>query len=123
MSNELEKQNEENAAELEQGEANERRAFQSPVDIMEDENNYMVVADMPGLDPNRINIRLDQEMLVIEGDSEVDGLDPVLYRRVFRVVSGLDPEGVKADYKQGVLSVTLPKPASHKPRKITVTAG
>lgn len=123
MSNELEKKNEENAAELEQGEANERRAYQAPVDILEDDNNYMVVADMPGLDPTRISIRLDQEMLVIEGDSEIDGLDPVLYRRVFRVVRGLDPDGVKADYKQGVLSVTLPKPISHKPRKITVTAG
>lgn len=122
MSNELEKKNEE-SSELSEQEHREQVTYQPPVDILESADDYVVVADMPGIDPTNIGIRLDQEMLVIEGASTIEGLEPMLFRRMFRVVRGLDPDGVKADYKQGVLTVTLPKPASHKPRRITVTAG
>ena len=122
MSSELETRNEENT-ELTENESTERRSYQAPVDILESDDNYVVVSDMPGVDPAGISIRLDQEMLIIEADSDVEGLEPIQYRRIFRVVRGLDPEGVNADYKQGVLTVSLPKPPSHKPRQITVTAG
>ena len=122
MDNEMNKNNEQNT-ELAEQESRDQVTYQAPVDIMESSDGYVVVADMPGLDPTAITIRLDQEMLVIEGESTIDGLDPIRFRRMFRVVRGLDPEDVSADYKQGILTVTLPKPASHKPRQITVTAG
>lgn len=121
MNTQLEKKLEENG-EVSTTET-EARTWLPPVDILESDEDYRVVADMPGLDVSNISIRLDQEMLVIEGKSNVEGLEPIVYRRVFRVVRGLDPDGVKADYKQGVLSVSLAKPQSHKPRRITVTAG
>jgi len=97
-------------------------AFLPPVDIFESPDEYLLVADMPGVDPSKITVRLDQDTLVVEGDSAVAGFDPLRYRRAFRVMRGLEPEAVKADYKLGVLTVHLPKPASHKPRRITVTA-
>jgi len=104
-------------------EGNETRLGTPPVDIYEREDAFLVVADMPGLTPESIDIELDNDKLSIEATSNIDGLDPVRYERVFRVVRGLDPEGVEAKYDTGVLTVTLPKPTSHVPRRITVTSG
>ena len=122
MSSELETRNEENT-ELTENESTERRSYQAPLDIQESRHNYVGISHMPAAPPARTIVRLDTEMLIIEADSDVEGLEPIQYRRIFRVVRGLDPEGVNADYKQGVLTVSLPKPPSHKPRQITVTAG
>ncbi len=94
-----------------------------PVDIYEGEDAYRVVADMPGLRSDQFSISLDHEMLIVEAQSDVDGLPPLHYLRKFRVVSGLDPSQVSADYQLGVLTIKLPKPATLKPRKITVSAG
>jgi len=97
-------------------------AYLPPVDIFESPDEYLLVADMPGVEPSKISVRLDQDTLVVEGESTGVGFEPVRYRRAFRVMRGLEPEAVKADYKVGVLTVHLPKPPSHKPRRITVTA-
>jgi len=93
------------------------------VDILESTDEYLVVADMPGLKPDAIVVKLERELLTVEGKSEVEGLIPLLFRRDFRVVSGLDPDHIRAEYKQGVLAVHLPKPPTSKPRRISVSAG
>jgi len=97
--------------------------FEPPVDILESADEYLVLADMPGLKTDAIVVKLERELLSVEGKSEIDGLQPILYRRDFRVVNGLDPAAIRAEYKQGTLEVHLPKPATLKPRRITVSAG
>ena len=51
------------------------RAFTPPVDIYETEDSFLLLADMPGLNPTEIDVRLDRETLVIQGTSEVEGLN------------------------------------------------
>jgi len=93
------------------------------VDILENNEEYLVVADMPGLKPEAIVVKLERDSLSVEGRSEIEGLQPVLFRRDFRVLNGLDPALVRAEYKKGVLEVHLPKPPTLKPRRISVTTG
>ena len=97
--------------------------FRPPVDIFENADAYVVEADMPGILPDDVVVNLERDTLLIEGKSQTEGLEPLLYQRTFRVMRGLDPTAVTAGYQNGVLTVRLPKPESHKPRSITVTAG
>lgn len=116
MSNEIEKKSSD-------GVKRDTEYWQPAVDVLESDQEYLVVADMPGLDPNGIGIELDRDMLVIEGTTVADGLDEILYRRSFRVMKGLESDKVRAEYRQGVLRVHLPKPTAQQPRRIQVTTG
>jgi HSP20 family protein len=96
--------------------------FQVPAaDILENDEHYLVLADMPGVDPGDVEIELEAERLTIEGT--VKSLSPPLvYRRVFQVGNGVDPNGVSAQLKQGVLHLTAKKSQSLQPRRIMVEA-
>lgn len=89
-------------------------------DIEETKDAFVVSMDMPGLDVNAIKIELDRDMLCISGMADVEGLRARLYKREFRVMRGVDASKVKADYKLGVLSVTLPKPEAQQARQIKI---
>ncbi|OIP42197.1 MAG: hypothetical protein AUK47_04920 [Deltaproteobacteria bacterium CG2_30_63_29] len=93
------------------------------VDILENETEFLLLADMPAIDAKQLVVRLEKETLTLSGRSNIEGFAPVEYKRSFRVMKGLEPESVSAEYKQGVLSVHLPKPASSRPRRIQVQAG
>ncbi|MDX9719523.1 MAG: Hsp20/alpha crystallin family protein [Myxococcota bacterium] len=103
----------------------EKRAItiEPAVDIFESADEYLLQADMPGLHAADIQVKLERETLSIEAKSEVEGLQPFLFRREFRVMNGLDPASVKAEYRGGVLDVHLPKPPTMKPRRISVVSG
>lgn len=96
---------------------------QPAADIFEGSDTFLLVADMPGMDPTGIDVRLEREILHVEGVSATEGLDPIVYKRAFRVIRGLDPANITASYTQGVLTVRVPKPDSMRPRKINVVAG
>lgn len=93
------------------------------VDILENEKEFLLLAEMPAIDSKQLVVRLEKETLTLSGRSNIEGFAPIEYKRSFRVMKGLDPESVSADYKQGVLAVHLPKPASSQPRRIQVQAG
>lgn len=90
-------------------------------DIEEAKDDYIVRMDMPGLDPEKIDVKLDKDILTVEADSAVDGLETRHYYRQFRVMRGLDAEKCQADYKLGVLTLTLAKPQTAKPQQIKIT--
>ena len=99
------------------------------VDIFENESELLVVADVPGLDPNDIGVHVDLPEFRIEakvrpvagGDPAQGSADkPILYSRTFRVDERIDPERVKAEYKDGVLRVHLAKSAAFRPRRVEV---
>lgn len=89
------------------------------VDIFENETELLVVADVPGLDPNEIGVHVNLPELRIE--AKVQG-KPVVFTRTFRVDERIDPERVKADYTNGVLRVHLAKSAAFQPRRVQVQA-
>lgn len=96
------------------------RRVQPPADIAETKEDFVVSLDMPGLNPNDISVKLDKEILTVEAKSEIDGLPPRIFYRQFRVMNGLDASKCRADYKQGVLSLSLAKPTTAQPQQIKI---
>lgn len=110
------------------GEKIEQRPVVAPnVDVFENENELLVVADLPGVSQDRMSIHFDKGRLTIEGKratpkwtarlAETEAAD---FRRTFLVPQGIDSEKIAAELSQGVLTVHLPKHASVKPRRIDV---
>lgn len=98
-----------------------------PVDIYEDKDAFIVVADLPGVAPEDVSVRLSGDRLEVEGRQtlprELAGPGaPVRFVRSFLVPDSIDPAGVKATTEQGVLTIELKKAEARKPKQITVTA-
>lgn len=101
------------------------------VDIYENNDEILLVADMPGVGQEDIALRLDKNELTIEGqrsnliEATVLAAEyrPYDYRRVFTVPKTIDPEKIHAELKEGVLTVHLTKSAAYKPREIKVQVG
>lgn len=101
------------------------------VDILENENEILLFADMPGVDKKDISINIDNGRLAISGVREVKPVGAVTweefadveYRRTFSVPQTIDVAGVNAELKEGVLLLHLPKSESAKPRQIEINAG
>jgi len=95
-----------------------------PVDIYENQDEILVVADFPGVPKDALSVRLDRSELVIEGTQEAPGAQgetrALAFSRVFRVPNTVDPNGVSAELSQGVLRVHLAKSEAAKPKRIEV---
>jgi HSP20 family protein len=103
--------------------------FVPAVDIYESENSLTLVADMPGVPLEKIDIDLDSDQLTIRGTvPKWEGKGKVLfqeyaygdYYRQFTLSSDIDREKIQASMKDGVLKLVLPKAEAAKPRKIAV---
>ncbi|HPF73507.1 MAG: Hsp20/alpha crystallin family protein [Rhodanobacteraceae bacterium] len=103
------------------------------VDIKEENDRFLILADVPGVDPNAIEIDMDNGILSIRGErsastteegerfSRVERSHGAFYRR-FALPDSADPEGIVATGKHGVLEIVIPKRAETKPRRIQVNA-
>ena len=102
------------------------------VDVFEDEKGITLLADMPGVPKERLNLEIDGETLQIEGQIAVDGLPEVdiayaevrspLFRRAFTLSPELDAANISARLSNGVLNLRIPKQAQSVPKRIHVTA-
>jgi|SRR5688572_25230395 HSP20 family protein len=98
------------------------------VDIYENADELLVVADMPGVAKDQMSIHFDKGQLTIEGRrtrSTTEGLLAAEYRtldfhRQFLVPQGIDTDKIAAELERGVLRVHLPKSAALKPRQIAI---
>ncbi|MDF1564117.1 MAG: Hsp20/alpha crystallin family protein [Deltaproteobacteria bacterium] len=101
------------------------------VDVFENDEEILLVADLPGVPAGNLKVRLEDGELTLEGrwhDTEdrktlATEYVPVDYRRTFVVPDGIDPESVKARAKDGVVTIHLPKAEAFRPREIPVHAG
>jgi len=103
-----------------------------PVDIVEDANGITVTADLPGVEPDDLAIRVEGRSLTIEAPlrlGEAESLAVVYsevranrYRRSFELSAELDTGAIQADLRDGVLQLRLPKMERAKPRRIEVRA-
>jgi HSP20 family protein len=99
------------------------------VDVESNEEGYTIRAEMPGVDKSGLEITVDNGELTIVGHrrtSEVTG-EPVYreirnndFRRVYELDPAIDTAKISARIEQGILTLTLPKAESVRPRKITV---
>lgn len=102
------------------------------INLSEDDNNYYVEALVPGIDPNDLDLNLMQGSLTLSGErKETDGNEKTWHRhergsgkfmRTIELPDAIDGAKVEAEYRNGVLLITLPKPQSVKPKKISVQA-
>ena len=90
------------------------------IDIREDKKNVIVSADLPGVNKENISVNVDQNILTIraerkhEESKKDDGYERVerafgVFQRSLDLGSNIDQDKIKADYKNGVLKLTLPK--------------
>jgi HSP20 family molecular chaperone IbpA len=96
-----------------------------PVDIYENVDEILVVADFPGVPTEALTVRLDGPELLIEGTqaAAADAATRALrFSRAFRVPETVDPERISAEMTHGVLRVHLAKSEAAKPRRIQVKA-
>jgi HSP20 family protein len=106
------------------------RVFLPTADIYETDDALNVVLEMPGVDKNSVDIRVEDSVLKIEGRldfSKYQGLQPLYteynvghYSRSFRLSSKIDQNKIAAELNDGVLSLVLPKVEEAKPRTIQV---
>lgn len=101
-----------------------------PIDVREDDERFVLEADVPGLTPADIEIVVAPERLTIKGTRKGAEDGKSLHRertaftveRTLALPRGLDLEGATAKLEAGVLTLTLPKRAADRPRTIPVTA-
>ena len=107
------------------------RPWAPSVDIFETDNELVLKADVPGVDEKEIDIRIENGTLLLKGERkfERDEKNKGFHRlersygsfvRYFTVPETVDTDNVKADFKQGVLTVVLPKKEVAKPKAIKV---
>jgi HSP20 family protein len=108
-----------------------REHYMTPlVDIYETPESLVVIADLPGIDPAHLDVRVDNNMLTLRGQTQDQMPGDQRYReytlvsffRQFELGERIDQEGIRADLKHGVLTLTLPKAAKAQPRAIPVNA-
>jgi len=106
------------------------RVFLPQADIYESGDALTVVLEMPGVEKSNIQVRVEEDVLKIEGKLDLakyKGLQPLYteynvghYARSFQLSSKIDQGRIKAELKDGVLALTLPKVEEAKPRTIQV---
>jgi len=89
------------------------------VDILETGNEFLLVADMPGVKPGEVDLSFEKGELKIRGgrSSQKAKTD---YERIFTVAETVAADRIEAELKNGVLTVRLPKVEAVKPKKIPV---
>jgi HSP20 family protein len=103
------------------------------IDVYEDGGGITLLADMPGVSRDDLDIRLDGDSLTVEGRVELDApadmravwaeVQVPRFRRVFTLSRDLDAARIEANLKDGVLTLRVPKLAQAQPRRIQVAAG
>lgn len=100
-------------------------------DIKEDEDKYTVTLETPGIDKKDLKITMKDSSLLVEGEKKEEKKEEKEsylrversygnFRRVFNFDSQLDTKNVNAEFKDGILIVTLPKSKKEKPKEIEV---
>ncbi|MEJ2285729.1 MAG: Hsp20/alpha crystallin family protein [Desulfobacterales bacterium] len=101
------------------------------VDLYEKDDHYMIKAELPGVDKNDIKIDLKDRRLTLSGERSYDNevKEENYYRRertygkfqrAFTLPEDVDSEKIKAEYKDGVLQIEVPKPEEKKAKKVTI---
>ena len=109
-------------------------AWAPAVDIHENEHELVVKADLPGVDAKDLDIRVENNILTIRGERKFEkkvNEDSYLrveraygsFSRSFSLANTVNPDGIKADYQDGVLSLTVPKREEAKLKQIKVSVG
>jgi len=109
-------------------------SFAPPADIYEDEHNITLKLEVPGIDENDIDVRIDNNTLTVHGERKIEKEEKEenfrrverqygSFTRTFTLPPSVDPGQVSAHYDKGVLNINLAKKAEAKPKQIKVNVG
>jgi HSP20 family protein len=107
------------------------RPWVPAVDIKETENELILIADVPGIEMKDIDVKLENGTLTLRGERKFERAKEEggwhrleraygTFERVFTIPETVNAEKVKADYKNGALTITLPKKEVAKPRTVKI---
>ena len=107
------------------------RSWDLPIDVMENENAFLIKASVPGINPDDLEIVFENNVLTIKGEvSSFEEKEGTRYHvrertfgefsRSFSLPTLIDEGSISADYEAGVLTLTLPKSEEAKPKRIEV---
>jgi len=109
-----------------------RENWMPAVDILEKEGNLILRAELPGMTEKQIDIKLEGNTLTLKGERKMENEDKKSnyhriesfygsFTRSFRLPDTVDAEKINAEYKNGVLTVTIPQKPEVRPREIPVS--
>ena len=111
----------------------QQRYVVPPVDVFENESSITLLADLPGVTREHLQVRVDGDNLVLEAVASTAGpqdmelvygeLQSPAYRRQFTLSRELDTQRIDAPLRDGVLRLTIPKAEEARPRRIQVQVG
>jgi len=107
------------------------RQFLPVTDIFETEQSLTLVVEMPGVKKDNVEVRVENDVLTVEGQMDFanyDGLQPLYteynvgnYVRSFQLSNKIDQDGIRAELKDGVMTLVLPKAEKARARKVMVS--
>ncbi len=108
-------------------------AFSPALDVEEDDDGFTLHVELPGVNPEEVDVSIEESVLSIAGqrnfyqDKNSEGFRRVerrfgRFHRAIRLPDRVDPDKVDARYKDGLLTITVPKAESAKPRRVKIAA-
>lgn len=116
------------------GASNGSRRWIPAMDLVEEDDHFVLSADLPGVEENAVNLELQDNVLTISGErrseheERTDGYQRIeraygSFSRSLTLPEGINPDGINASFNNGVLKVTVPKPEERKPRRVSINVG
>lgn len=107
-----------------------KRVYRAPISVYENGESYVVLVELPGADEKAVQVRVEKGILTIEAPLKVD-LPPNMvqisseirlgdYRRTIDLGNNVEEEKIEANFKAGLLKLTMPKSKGSKARKISI---
>lgn len=104
------------------------------VDIREEDKRFMILVDVPGVDPSTIEVSMDKSILTIKGERKVDSEETSgkltrqervygTFHRRFSLPESADADNISANGRFGVLEIAIPKKPETTPRRIAINTG
>ena len=108
-------------------------AWQPAVDVFENRDSVKIVAELPGVNPEDVKLTLENSLLTIRGEKKQEAEERNervhryersygVFERSFLIPTTVDGENISAEYRNGILTVTVPKAERARPREIPIHA-
>jgi HSP20 family protein len=101
-----------------------------PINVFQQGDDILAIIELPGIDKDKLQVEAKENIIRISGTKAADYADEASvhrrerdfgqFDRTLSIPVKLDPDGIKAEYRDGVLALFLPRAASDKPRSITI---
>lgn len=106
-------------------------AFSPALDVEENEDGFTLHVELPGVTPDQVDVSIEENVLTVAGqrdfysDTNAEGFKRIerrfgRFHRAVRLPDRVDPDRIEASYRDGLLTITVPKAESAKPRRIQV---